>query len=250
MHPSLVLESNGPDVRWVEGKPTAGPWSMKHLHRLIVTSRAYRTASTPDKKNLATDPDNQWLWRMPPQRMDAETVRDSVLAVAETLDTSRGGPALPSSDGMSVLRRSVYFHMSPETQMEFLKLFDGADPTECYQRHVSIVPHQALALFNSELVVVQSRLLARRMSKQFDDTDAFIQAAFEQVLSRPVADQELKICRRFLIAREDVFRTNETTGAVAAKTEAANLPSADPRIHARENLVHSLFNHHDFVTIK
>ena len=250
MHPSLVLEIKGSDVRWVEGKTAAGPWSMKHLHRLIVTSRAYRTASTPDEKNLAADPDNHWFWRMPPQRMDAETVRDSVLAVAGELDKTRGGPDLPCSDGMSVPRRSLYFHLSPEKQMAFLKVFDGADPTECYRRHVSIVPHQALALFNSQLAVVQSRVLARRMSQQFNDTEAFIQAAFEQVLSRPVAEKELEICRDFLTAREEVYRLNGKTGVVARKPENANQPSADARLHVRENLVHSLFNHHDFVTIK
>jgi len=250
MHPSLVLESNGADVRWVEGQPATRPWSMKHLHRLIVTSRAYRTASTPDEKNLAADPDNHWLWRMPPQRMDAETVRDSVLAVAETLDKTRGGPALPSFDGMSVPRRSLYFHMSPEKQMAFLKLFDGADPTECYHRHVSIVPHQALALFNSQLAVAQSRVLTRRMSQQFSDTNTFIQAAFEQVLSRPITEKEFKICRDFLTAREEVYRENGDPASVTSQAIKVDQPSIDPRLHARENLVHSLFNHHDFVTIK
>ena len=89
-----------------------------------------------------------------------------------------------------------------------------------------------------------------RMSQQFNETDAFIQAAFEQVLSRPVVDKELKICRDFLTAREEVYRSNKKTGAAAKKPENANQPSADARLHARENLVHSLFNHHDFVTIK
>ena len=133
--------------------------------------------------------------------------------------------------------------------MTFVKLFDGPDATECYQRHLSIVPHQALALFNSELVLVQSRMLARRMSKQFNERDVFIRAAFDQVLARPVSEGELGICRDFLTAREEVYRTNRN-GAVARKPEDANNPSADARLHARENLVHSLFNHHDFVTIK
>ena len=223
---------------------------MKHLHRLIVTSRAYRSASTPDEKNLATDPDNQWFWRMPPQRMDAETVRDSVLAVAGQLDTTRGGPDLPCSDGLTVRRRSIYFHHSPEDQMAFLKIFDGADPTECYNRHVSIVPHQALALFNSKLAVVQSRLLARRLSKQFSEPNAFIQAAFEQVLVRQPTEQESKICRDFLAAREKAYQLNDKVQTGTTKADDANQPSADPKLHARENLVHSLFNHHDFVTIK
>ena len=250
MQPSLVLESTGQDIRWVAGNPIAEPWSMKHLHRLIVTSRAYRSASTPDKNNLHVDPNNRWCWRMPAQRMDAETVRDGLLAVAGQLDKTLGGPDLPCSDGMSVHRRSIYFHQSPEKQMVFLKLFDGADPTECYHRHVSVVPHQALALFNSELAVAQSRLLARRMSQQIDGQDAFIQAAFEQVLGRPVSVTESKICRDFLAARMEFYQSHGKPETAAGNTGESDRPAADPRLHARENLVHSLFNHHDFVTIK
>ncbi|MDA1013915.1 MAG: PSD1 and planctomycete cytochrome C domain-containing protein [Planctomycetota bacterium] len=250
-HPSLVPAGNAEPFRWTNGKPVAGPWSMQHLHRLIVTSRSYRSASTPVVKNLVADPDNHWLWRMPPRRMDAETVRDSVLAVGGGLDATLGGPDLDCKDGMSVPRRSLYFHQSPERQMAFLKLFDGADSTECYQRHVSIVPHQALALFNSELAVVQSRLLARRLSQEFADDASFIQAAFEQVVARPVVALESKICLEFLAARTGVYRSSTATKTAAThENRDGNRPSADPRLHARENLVHSLFNHHDFVTIK
>ena len=249
--PTMVPAGKDQPFHWVSGKPTAGAWSMKHLHRLIVTSRVYRSASTPDPKNLVSDPDNHWLWRMPPRRMDAETVRDSVLAVAGGLDRTLGGPSLACDDGMTVPRRSLYFHQSPEQQMAFLKLFDGADSTECYQRHVSIVPHQALALFNSEVAVVQSRLLARRLSNEFSADDLFIRAAFEQVVARPVVESELSICQEFLKARTAIYESTKVSAQATARDgKHADQPSADPRLHARENLVHSLFNHHDFVTIK
>jgi hypothetical protein len=144
----------------------------------------------------------------------------------------------------------LYFHSSPEKQMAFLKLFDGPDPTECYQRHVSIVPHQALALFNSQLALVQSRVLARRLSQEFDDTDAFIQSVFEHVLSRPASVKESIICKTFLASRETAYGSSRKTGAAVRKPQDTHQPSPDPRLHARENLVHSLFNHHEFVTIK
>ena len=134
--------------------------------------------------------------------------------------------------------------------MDFLKLFDGADTTECYQRHVSIVPHQALALFNSKLSLVQSRRLARRLSKDFADDSSFVKAAFEQVLTRTVGENEATLCREFLATREKVYRTNGESPANAQDSKNGDRPSGDPRLHARENLVHSLFNHHDFVTIK
>ena len=250
MQPSMVRSVRDGRVAWTIGKPSAAAWSMKHLHRVIVTSRAYRTSSASNKTNQAVDPDNVLVWRMPPRRMDAETVRDSILSVSGGLDPTLGGPDIPSTDGLSVPRRSLYFHQSPEDQMAFLKLFDGADPAECYQRHVSIVPHQALALFNSEVSLVHSRRLARRLTQQSVETPAFVQAAFRQVLSRDVSSEELVICTGFLEKREAVYRQAKTPKPSADLVKTAAAPSADPRVHARENLVHSLFNHHDFVTIK
>ena len=134
--------------------------------------------------------------------------------------------------------------------MAFLKLFDAADPAECYQRHVSIVPHQALALFNSEISLVHSRRLARRLSKQAAETPAFVATAFRQVLAREVSTKEQEICREFLESREASYRQAKTPKPPADQVKIAAAPSTDPRVHARENLVHSLFNHHDFVTIK
>ncbi|MEE2946992.1 MAG: DUF1553 domain-containing protein, partial [Verrucomicrobiota bacterium] len=222
--PTMVSSSGG----WTEGKSEAGAWSMKHLHRLIVTSRAYRTASTPDEKNLATDPDNLWFWRIPPRRMEAEVVRDCVLHAGGGLDPKLGGPDLPGSDGMASGRRSIYFHHSPSSQMDFLKVFDGADPTEAYQRHTSIVPHQALALFNSELTHAQSRQLARKFNATRTDDAKFVQAAYEQILTRGPRANEVVLCVEFL------------------KMQTA----ANTRLRAREKLVHALFNHHEFVTIR
>jgi hypothetical protein len=241
--PTLVPSVGG----WTPGKPKVGAWSMKHLHKVIVTSRAYRTASTPDEKNLATDPDNDWLWRLPPRRMEAEVVRDCVLHAAGGLDAKLGGPDLPVSDGMTSRRRSIYFHHSPSSQMDFLKVFDAADPTEAYTRHTSIVPHQALALFNSELTLVQSRLLARKLAAANAADKKFVEAAYEQVLSRSVAANEAAVCIEFLKAQEAAFRADPST---LKNTTDGSLPSPNPRLRAREKLVHALFNHHEFVTIR
>src|SRR5262249_1740796 len=115
-------------------------WSMKHLHHLILTSRSYRLASTPDEANLKLDPDNTYYWRMVPRRLEAELVRDCVLSVTGALDLTRGGPDIDQNLGLSVPRRSLYFRHAAEKQMEFLKLFDAASVTECYQRKESILP--------------------------------------------------------------------------------------------------------------
>ncbi len=230
----------------------AAPWSMKHLHRLIVTSRTYRMASTPDDKNLASDPDNRWLWRMPSRRMEAELVRDGILFVAGKLDLTFGGPDIDYTLGLTVNRRSLYFRHAQEKQMEFLKMFDCAAVTECYQRKESIVPQQALALANSELTFVQARIIARRLHETTaSDNAAFVSAAFERVLSRPPTSDEMTATLAFLDEqRQKLIATGERltqTGGPAAETTK---PSADPALRTRENLVHVLLNHNDFVTIR
>ncbi|MEX0715792.1 MAG: PSD1 and planctomycete cytochrome C domain-containing protein, partial [Planctomycetaceae bacterium] len=105
-------------------------WSMKKLHRLIVTSHAYRrTSSTHDAapRNLEIDGDNIHYWRMNSRRMEGEIVRDSVLAVAGTLDRTLGGPDLDQTTGLATHRRSIYYRHAAEKYMTFLQLFDAAN---------------------------------------------------------------------------------------------------------------------------
>jgi hypothetical protein len=228
----LMDASPPPSPQGGEGRVRG--WSMKAMHRLIVTSNAYRMASTPDPENLARDRDNVYLWRMPSRRMEAELVRDCVFDVAGRLDTTMGGPDIDYQLGLTVPRRSVYFRHAQEKQMEFLKLFDAAAVTECYQRKESVLPQQALALANSELTLKHARLLARELDEGFSDAAAFTTAAFERVLSRPPTAAELAECVTFLA---------DEAGRHDGKTVSRAL-------RARENLVHVLLNHNDFVTIR
>src|SRR5262249_20358826 len=156
------------------------------LHRLLITSDAYRlsSAAPKDSPNQARDPDNRYFWRMNPRRMESEVVRDSMLSLAGRLDTTMGGTPVDEKLGLNESRRrSLYFQLSTEHKMLFLDIFDLASTNECYERRESVVPQQALALSNSVLALNQSRLLARSLP-QAEDT-AFIKAAFEQVLCRP-----------------------------------------------------------------
>ncbi len=230
--------------------PTGGlGWSMKRLHRLIVTSNTYRMASTPETANLAKDPDNRYLWRMNSLRMDAEIVRDNVLHVAGQLDRMMGGPEIDQHQGLSVKRRSLYFRHAPEKEMVFLSTFDGPNPLECYMRKETIVPQQALALANSELALVQSRLLARDLTKQIGaDQQRFIHTAFERILSRLPSPAERSECLQYLTARRSGAGKTVTTAATAPAD--GSKPSADPAQRAREMLVLVLLNHNDFITIR
>ena len=147
-HPALL--------DWLAAEFMAKQWSMKTLHRLIVTSNTYQMASTPDAKSLEFDPENQFLWRMPLKRMEAEVVRDAILAVSGQLDRTMKGPDLDPKRADSK-RRSLYYHYTDSDYLRFLEFFDPPPVEDCYRRVASIVPQQALTLLNSELALTQAR---------------------------------------------------------------------------------------------
>jgi len=232
-------------------------WSMKHLHRLILTSRIYRLQTSLDPSgavNLERDKDNRTWWKMDDRRMESEIVRDSILAVSGQLDTTRGGPVLDPASADTILRRSFYFSVYPEGggKIEMLGLFDPPDPCDCYQRSSSVVPQQSLALVNSRLVLDQSRLLARGLVEELSadgkfSEEMFIQALFEQVLSRQATGEEKSVCRAFLEKQEVLFNAADLASDKTPEGRVA--PSADPAQRARESLVRALFSHNDFITI-
>ncbi len=228
-------------------------WSLKHLHRLIVTSNAYRmrSSSSTDDPNLAIDPANRFLWRMNPRRMESELVRDNLLFVAGDLDPSMGGPELDQDAALTTQRRSLYYRHAPEKQAVFLKLFDAANTNACYRRDVSVVPQQALALANSSLALAESRHLAGRLFERAGgDNVKFITSAFFCILGREPGHEERDACTAFLA--EQSVRLADAKGLTpfADGPPCPIPPSADPKQRAREDLVHVLFNHNDFVTIR
>jgi hypothetical protein len=268
---------------WLAAELMDHGWSMKHVHRLIVLSNTYRQTSRiadlrlpisdlkdGTKTNQAAssnrqsaidnrqslDPDNRFLWRMNSRRMESEVVRDSVLAAAGQLDLTQSGPEIPEAEGQTTRRRSLYFRSTPNEKMQFLELFDQANPNECYRRQESVMPQQALALGNSALLLNQSRLLAKSVSDEVGPADdpprvsAFIHAAFEHVLSRPPRLEEVAACERFLRMNTELHRSGPKTAFSAATGPNVTAPASDPHQHARENLIHVLFSHNDFVTIR
>ncbi len=244
---------------WLAAELIDQNWQMKALHRLIVTSAAYRMQSwggSGDGPNASRDPENRYLWRQNPRRMEAEAVRDSTLAAAGRLDRTLYGPELDQNAGLTTPRRSIYFRNSKEKRVNFLALFDGPNVVECYRRNESITPQQALAMVNSSLTAEQSRWLARALAEEFGPlSDAghdacFIRAAFEQILARPETPAELDACRDFLAEQTRQFREPRGLTAFATGTASTLKPAADPHQRALENLVHVLFNHNDFLTIR
>jgi hypothetical protein len=241
--------TNQPLLDWLAVELMDCGWKMKHLHRLIVTSATYRMDSRDDETgetNRQKDPDNRYLWRAPVRRMEAELVRDGLLHAAGKLDATMGGPELDHVAGLTTFRRSLYYRHAHEKQMTFLKLFDAANPNECYRRHGSVVPQQALALANSPLAISQSRLLAAKLKDEPD----FLAASFESVLCRPPTEQERALCDDFLAKQCKALAEKSSLTPFNTGEPAPVPPSDDPKQRARENLVHVLVNHNDFVTIR
>lgn len=122
---------------WLAVEFMESGWDMKAMHRLMVTSRTYRAQSfgwTPNAPEAQKDPDNVFLWRMNARCMEAEVVRDGIIALAGKLDPSIGGPEIDEAKGEEVLRRSIYFRHARDLQMEMLKVSDAASPIECFER--------------------------------------------------------------------------------------------------------------------
>jgi len=225
---------------WLAVELMENNWSMKHLHQLIVTSRAYQLDSSllrADKSTRQADPDNDYYWRRKPVRMESQVVRDSLLHLAGILDPKIGGPTVDPKSDDTVFRRSLYFTHSRDDRAKFLTMFDDADILRCYRRKESIVPQQALALANSKLALSMSRKLATAIDAEIGQAsdEQFVGAAFETVLLVQPTSAELTACL-------DAMQQTRNT------LEASDQATRDVR--ARQNLVHALLNHNDFVTIR
>ena len=232
---------------------------MKHLHPLDcdvphLASWLPTRARSCRKTTVRIDPDNHLLWRANVRRLDAELVRDNVLAVSGTLDKTLGGADIDFRQGEESKRRSVYLRHAYEKQMKMLVIFDAASPNECYRRSESIIPQQALALSNSSLALGQSRLLAGKLWKvaneQKDASGEFVRQAYLQILARPPADKELTLCLKFLDEQSTLLADSSELTTFIGGAKPKIQPAGDPAQRARENLVQVLLNHNDFVTIR
>jgi hypothetical protein len=211
---------------WLAVQFMEDDWSLKKLHKRILMSGIYRRSSSSASASAATrsaDPDNQALWRMNARRMEAEVVRDSVLALGNSLDLTMGGPPVEHTQGQAVPRRSLYFRQDKERQMTFLNLFDGAKVNECYERKSTVSPQQALALFNSPIAAGQARKITEAYASEVPGD--FVKSLFEHVLCRESTPEEQAECTQFLAELKD-----------------------SPE--ARRKLALVVLNHNDFVTIR
>jgi len=191
-------------------------WSLKEMHRLIISSRAYRRSSTPDSQNLLEDPQNNLFWRYDMRRLTAEEIRDSLLSLSGNLNLEQGGPwvypELPpevlatasrpgkgwpiSQDLKDQNRRSIYIHVKRSLRFQMLADFDQADTdTPCAVRFATTVPTQALAMLNSKLVNDQAVVFAEMLrAGSEDDLRSRIHRGLALVTQRNPEEAEVEHC--------------------------------------------------------
>lgn len=185
-------------------------WSIKALHRLILTSAAYQRAAAPS--GPPEDPENNLLSVFPTRRLEAEEIRDTLLAVSGLLDLSAGGKTVPLRNRQFVFnhtskdattydstRRALYLPVIRNHLYDLFQQFDYPDPSmPTGQRNASVVAPQALLMLNSDLIATAANALAHR----FNSDDASLAVLYETLFNRPAAPRDLARCRDFLHAYE------------------------------------------------
>lgn len=200
-------------------------WSIKALHRLILRSAVYRQVSSgSDRRDagptdaLQVDPENRLLWRFPLRRLDAEALRDAMLAVSGELDRRVGGPYVPVTRGADGVvrveektqgahRRSIYLQQRRSQTATLLALFDApAMTTNCSARPISTMPLQSLALLNADFVRARAAAFARRLEREAGPAEQKrLALAFQLAFGRPPRNDEQAAAQHFLAAQKQLL---------------------------------------------
>jgi hypothetical protein len=241
-------------------------WSVKKLHRQILLSSVYRQSSGQRDDVLKVDPDNKLLAVYPRKRLEAEEIRDSLLAASGQLEDKLGGPAVfpqvpsnfnagnlwtASTDPHEQNRRSVYVFVRRSVPYPLMQSFDLADPSHAHhKRDVTTTPLQALTLFNSDVVFGWSQALAGRVIREAGkDETAQLNRLYEILFARAPNKTEKAALKDFLDKEEKIILAKNATGKfeVAIPTGLKENQQTNPiRAAAFVDLVHTVANSNDF----
>jgi hypothetical protein len=197
---------------WLASELVDGGWRLKHLHRLIVTSRGYRQSSAARPEAMAIDSDSRLLWRYPPRRLEAEPLRDSILAVSGALNKKMAGPGFdlfePNTNYVKAyttktkftdedFRRMVY-QSKPRSELDtFFGAFDCPDAGQVQpKRTVSTTPLQALNMLNGDFLIDQAARFAKRVEQEVgSDPAAQVRRAVLLAFGREATPDEIAVGR-------------------------------------------------------
>ena len=212
-------------------------WSTKDLHRLILSSHVYQMASTGSPSAASVDPENRLLWKFPLQRLDAEQIRDSMLAVAGRLDQNMRGKTVPLRNRQFVfnhtsvdhtkydsLRRAIYLPVIRNNLYSMFEQFDFPDPTmPTGDRSETIVAPQALLMMNSGLVIDSAQAFATSVLDQADDGDSRVELAYQLALGRSATAGEKHRTLEFIDGITSQHLTGSSSVDATAVTQAWTL---------------------------
>jgi hypothetical protein len=253
--PNLGLRGSEPShpelLDWLADQFVKSGWSIKAIHRLILLSKTYRLSSACDDGNIAKDPGNRWYWRFERRRLEAEPIRDAVLAISGRLDLSRPGehpfPPLdqwrwtqhaPFKDVYPSNHRSVYLMTQRLQRHPFLALFDGPDTnTTTDVRTSSTVPLQALFMMNSAFVSEQAESFARRVLTEVTDLTCRIELAHRLAWSR-------------LPTAEEISKGVAYLGVYSAELKRVGTPSERVELEAWTSYARILLGANEFVYVE
>ncbi|MEP6672591.1 MAG: PSD1 and planctomycete cytochrome C domain-containing protein [Chthoniobacter sp.] len=220
--------SNPELLDWLAVEFMQRGWSVKQMHKLIVTSATYRQSSRATPELIARDPDNKLLARGPRFRLEAEIVRDSALLASGLLSEKIGGPSVyppqpdgvmdaaygspkwNADDGESRYRRSLYTFMKRTAPFALYANFDAPTGEACLaRRDVSNTPLQALALLNDVVFLDASRALGHSLAAQGGSVEDRVRTLFRRCLTRPPTDAELELLVKFFTTQKERFTKGE-----------------------------------------
>ena len=250
---------------WLAAEFARNGWSLKQLHRLIMTSSTYQQSSHHREEAARVDPGNRLLWRFPLQRLEGEAIRDSALFVAGLLNPRMGGPSvfpeLPagmptprggwkvSPEAWERNRRSIYVFVRRNTRYPLFDSFDMPDPHEsCARRNITTSPIQALHLLNSQQTLDWAQHLAGRvLTAAGSDPDQLIDAAYRFTYARHPDTAERALVKTFFTTQTGLLRERAEGGTELALPP--KLPASADRLQAAAlvDVCHMLINANEFV---
>jgi len=199
-------------------------WSIKQMHRLMMTSQAYQMRSDDIPANMAIDLENRFFWRMPRMRLEAEIIRDQILAVAGNLDRTLGGPCVfpyidpklfqsstkrtwpgkPDTDP-STWRRSIYVYSKRSIRYPLFETFDQPNLiNSCERRNRSTIAPQALLLMNNNFIIMEANFFAERLRREVgEDVKAQVERAYRLALSRAPSEFERAKAMEFILTGQN-----------------------------------------------
>ncbi len=248
---------------WLASEFIRQGWSLKSLHRLIMLSSTYQQSSAHRRRAFLADPQNRLFWHFPRQRLEAEVIRDSCLAVAGLLNPKLGGPSvfpeLPAGmsrgnwkvtqDPAERNRRSIYIFVRRNTRYPLLEVFDLPDTHEsCARRNVTTIAPQALTLLNGKLTLEWAEAFAGRVLKSAGSgLKAQIETAYRLAYSRRPEASELETALGFFERQRALIAERASTGGKLALPPL--LPEHADRVEAAAlvDFCHMLMNSNEFV---